>query len=61
MQAYIDQHTSFHPFGRDMTLKPIKEKEDMPKYQVIMRNYFNTTNPMAFDNVSQVGGTVIKG
>jgi hypothetical protein len=61
MQTYIDKHASFHPIGKDQTVKLIKEKIDMPKYQVTMRSYFNIPNPKAFDNVSQEGGRVIKG
>ncbi len=45
----------------DKTLKPIKEKGDMPKYQVTMRNYFSIPNQRAFDNVSHEGGRVIRG
>ncbi len=47
--------------GWEKTLKPIKEKGDMPKCQVTMRNYFSIPNQRAFDNVSQDGGRVIKG
>ncbi len=61
MQTYINKHASFHPIGKDRTAKPIKEKTDMPKYQVTMRSYFSIPNPRAFDNVSQDGGRVIKG
>jgi hypothetical protein len=61
MQTYIDKHASFHPKGKDQTARPIKEKTDMPKYQVTMRSYFSILNPRAFDNVSQDGGRVIKG
>jgi hypothetical protein len=61
MQTYINKHASFHPIGKDQTAKPIKEKTDMPKYQVTMRSYFSIPNPMVFDNVSQDGGRVIKG
>jgi hypothetical protein len=61
MQTYIDKHASFHPIGKDQTARPIKEKTDMPKYQVTMRSYFSIPNPRVFDNVSQDGGRVIKG
>jgi hypothetical protein len=33
----------------------------MPKYQVMMRNFFSIPNPRTFNNVSQDGGRVIKG
>ncbi len=61
MQTYINKHASFHPICKDQTAKPIKEKTDMPKYQVRMRSYFSIPNPRAIDNVSQDGGRVIKG
>ena len=61
LQTYIDQHASFHAIGKDLTLKTIKEKGDMPKYQVMTRNYFSIPNPRAFDNNSHKGGRVIKG
>ncbi len=60
MLTYIDQDSSFHSIGMDKTLKPIKEKGNMPKYEKSMRNYFNVPNLTAFDNVSQDGGRVIK-
>jgi hypothetical protein len=56
MQTYINRNTSFHLIRLDKTLKPIKEKGDMPKYQVTMRNYFSVPNQRAFDNLSQDGG-----
>jgi hypothetical protein len=34
---------------------------DIPQYQVVMKNYFSIPNPMAFLNVTQEGGQVIKG
>jgi hypothetical protein len=61
MQTYINKHASFHPIGKDQTVKLIKEKTDMPKYQVTMRSYFNIPNPRAFKNARQDGGRVIKG
>jgi hypothetical protein len=61
MQTYIDQHTSFHPIRLDKTLKPIQGKDDMPKYQVTMRNFFCAPNTRAFNNVNADGGRVIKG
>jgi hypothetical protein len=61
MQTYIDKHASFHHIGKDQTARPIKEKTDMPKYQVTMRSYFSIPNPRAFNNVSKDGGRVIKG
>jgi hypothetical protein len=61
MQTYIDKHASFHPIGKDQTTKPIREKTDMPKYQVTLRSYSSIPNPRTFNNVSQDGGRVIKG
>jgi hypothetical protein len=61
MQTYMDRNTSFHPIRLDKTLKPIKEKGNMLKYQVTMRKYFGVPNQRAFDNVSQDGGRVIRG
>ncbi len=61
MQTYIDSHAAFFPIGKDQTEKPIREKAEMPKYQVTMKNYFSISNPRAFDNVNQEGGRVIKG
>ena len=52
MQTYINRNESFHTIRMDKNFKPIKEKGDMPKYQVTMRNYFSIPNQRAFDNVS---------
>ncbi len=61
MQTYTNKHTSFHLIGKDQTAKPIKEKTDMPKYQVTLRrSYFSIPNPRALDNVSQVGAESLK-
>ncbi len=61
MQTYNDKNASFHAIKPDKTLKPIKGKIDMPKYQVTMRNVFYIPNPRAFNNVIADGGRVIKG
>jgi hypothetical protein len=61
MQTYIDKYMSFHPIGKDQTAKPIREKADMPKYQVTLRSYFRIPNSRAFDNMSQDEGRAIKG
>jgi hypothetical protein len=60
MQTYIDKHASFHPIGKDQTAKPIREKADMPKYQITLRSYFSIPNPWTFDKMSQDGGRVIR-
>ncbi len=49
------------PNGKDKWLGPIKSKSDLPKYQLTLRNYFNIPNQMAFSNVNQDNGRVIKG
>jgi hypothetical protein len=38
-----------------------KEKADLPKFQVVLQNYFSIPNEYAFSNVSQDGGRTIKG
>jgi hypothetical protein len=58
---YLDKAACILPSGKDQRLGPIKTKSDIPKYQVVMKNYFNIPNPMAFSNVKQDGGRVIKG
>jgi hypothetical protein len=61
MQTYIDQHASFHPIRQGETVKPIKGKGNMPKYQVTMRNYFCMPSARAFDNINANGDSVMKG
>jgi hypothetical protein len=56
MQNYIDQHASFHPIRPSKAFKPIKEKGNMPKYQVTLQNYFCISNTRAFDNINANGG-----
>jgi hypothetical protein len=58
---YLDKAACILPRGKDQRLGPIKTKLDIPKYRVVMKNYFNIPNPMAFSNVNQDGGRVIKG
>ncbi len=58
---YLDKAACILPSGKDPWLNPIKSKTDLPKYQVIMKNYFSIPNPMAFSNVTRDGGRVIKG
>ncbi len=60
LREYLDKAACILPSGKDQHLGPIKTKEDLPGYQVIMRNYFSIPNPMAFSNVTQDGGRVIK-
>jgi hypothetical protein len=61
MQTYIDQHASFHLIRLGKALKPIKEKGDMPKYQVTLQNYFCIPSARAFNNINANGGGRIKG
>ncbi len=61
LREYLDKAACILPSGKDQRLNPIKTKADLPKYQVTMKNYFNIPNPMAFLNVTQEGGRVIKG
>jgi hypothetical protein len=59
---YLDKAACILPSGKDPWLNPINSKTDLPKYQVIMKNYFSSIpNLMAFSNVTQDGGRVIKG
>ncbi len=58
---YLDKVTCILPSGKDQQLNPIKSKADIPKYQVIMKNYFSIPNLMVFSNVTQDGGRVING
>ncbi len=61
LREYLDKAPCILPSRKDQCLDPIKTKEDLPRYQVTMRNYFSAPNPMAFLNVTQDGGRVIKG
>jgi hypothetical protein len=61
LREFVDPAAYILPNGKDKRLGPIKSKSDLPKYQLTMRNYFNITNQMAFLNVNQDNGRVIKG
>ncbi len=61
LREFVDLVACIVPNGKDKRLGPIKSKSDLPKYQLIMRNYFNITNQIAFSNVNQDNGRVIKG
>jgi hypothetical protein len=56
MQTYTDQHASFHPIRPGKAFKPIKEKGNMPKYQVRLQNYFCIPSTRAFNNINPGGG-----
>jgi len=40
IQQYIDKCACFQPHEKDKKLEPIRAKNDMPKYQVVMKGYF---------------------
>jgi hypothetical protein len=61
LHEYLDKAACILPSGKDQRLNPIKTKADIPKYQVTMKNFFSIPNPMAFLNVTQEEGRVIKG
>ena len=62
LQAHIDKHTLFFAINESASSRPpIKEKADLPVYQVILRRYFAIPNKRAFDNVNQEGGRAIRG
>jgi hypothetical protein len=45
----------------DSSRPPIKEKANLPGFQVILRRYFAIPNERAFDSVNQEGGRAIRG
>jgi hypothetical protein len=62
LQNYIDKHAAFFFInGLDSSRLPIKEKANVPAFQVILRKYFDIPNERAFDSVDQGGGRAIKG
>ncbi len=62
LQNYIDKHAAFFSIdGSDSSRPPIKEKADLPAFQVVLRGYFDFPNERAFNSVNQEGGRVIKG
>jgi hypothetical protein len=58
---YLDKAACILPSKKDPWLESIKSKADIPWYQVVMKDYFSIPNLMAFSNVTQDGGRVIKG
>jgi hypothetical protein len=61
-QTNIDKHAAFFSIDKlDSSRPPIKEKTDVPAFQVILRRYFDIPNKRAFDSVNQDGGRAIKG
>jgi hypothetical protein len=62
LQTYIDKHAAFFAIsGLDSSRPPIKEKADLPAFQVILRRYFEIPSKWAFNSVNQDGGRAIKG
>jgi hypothetical protein len=61
LRSHINKESCFIPLAANKTLGSIKEKQDMPKFQVTSRKYFSIPNPQAFSPVTQDGGRVIKG
>jgi hypothetical protein len=62
LQNYINKHAAFFSIDAlDSSRPPIKEKADVPAFQVILRKYFDIPNERAFDSVNQDGGRAIKG
>jgi hypothetical protein len=61
IQQYVDKSACFLPYEKDKKLDPIGSNSDMPKYQVVMKGYFQIPNNNLFSNVQQQKGRVIKG
>jgi hypothetical protein len=61
IQQYVDKRACFLPHEKDKKLEPIRTKNDMPKYQVVMKGYVCIPNNNLFSNVQQENGRVIKG
>jgi len=61
LREFVDPAAFILPNGKDKRLGLIKLKSDLPKYQLTLKNYFNIPNQMAFSNVNQDNGRVIKG
>ena len=62
LQTYIDKHAAFFAInGLDSSRPPIKEKADLPAFQVILRRYFEIPSKRAFNSVNHDGGRAIKG
>jgi len=62
LQTHIDKHAAFFAIDcTDSSKPPIKEKADLPGFQVILRRYFAIPNSRAFDSINQEGGRAIRG
>ncbi len=62
LQTHINKQATFFAIDRSVSDRPpIKEKADLPVFQVILRRYFAIPSDWAFDNVNQDGGRAIRG
>jgi hypothetical protein len=61
LREYLDKAACILPSGKDPWLGPIDLKADIPRYHVVMKNYFSIPNPMEFLNVTRDSGRMIKG
>jgi hypothetical protein len=62
IQTYINKHAAFLPVeGLNPRKCPIKEKADLPAFQVVSHSYFEIPNTRAFDSVNQEGGRAMEG
>jgi hypothetical protein len=62
LQTHIDKQAAFFAIdGLVSDRPPIKEKADLPGFQVILRRYFAIPSDRAFDNVNQDRGQAIRG
>ena len=62
LQTHIDKHAAFFAIdSTDSSRPPIKEKADLPGFQIILRRYFAIPSDRAFDSVNQEGGRAIRG
>jgi len=61
IQQYFDKRACFLPHEKDKKLESIRAKNNMPKYQVVMKGYFRIPNNNSFSNVQQENGRVVKG
>ena len=60
LRDFADSAACILPKRKNKWLGPIKSKSYLPKYQLIMRNCFNIHNKVAFSNINQDNGRVIK-
>jgi hypothetical protein len=62
LQTHIDKQAAFFAINGSVSDRPpIKEKADLPGFQVILCRYFAIPSDRALDNVNQDGGRAIRG